>query len=211
MPAQKEKDSSVDFLIAEFEALQQRAHLVEQSKTTSTNLYLLIVAAALAGTPGLLSLVPKNFTTVILIAALVFILVAGLLTLEYSITQSVVSIMLYRRAGRIRRWFLEQDSTIGVYLPFAPNDDSPAINVPLLESRGIETTAFIINVLAAAAIVGVALSLLSWIAAIIAAALTAVLAWFLQRAYARRKLRRAEAEVRHRVKFPSEIEERGVN
>lgn len=78
-------EASVDFLITEFNALQQRAVQAEQSKATSTNLYLIIVAATLAGIPSLLTLVPKEIIPVVLTSAFLFIFIAGLLTFEYSI------------------------------------------------------------------------------------------------------------------------------
>ena len=48
---------STDFMVAEFNAIQQRAVQKEQSRSTATNLFLIIVAAALAGLPGILQLV----------------------------------------------------------------------------------------------------------------------------------------------------------
>ena len=198
------RDASVDFLIAEFNALQQRAVQAEQSKATSTNFFLVIVAAILAGLPFLLNLVPPELISLILIAAFTFILIAGCLTLEHSINQSVISMILYRRAGRVRRWFAVQDPTIRPFLPFEPNDDRPAIYIPVLGFRGGETAAFIINVAAAALIVSVGLSYLSPIIAFVGAVITAVLVWIFQRLYALRKLRLAESEVSHHVLFPGE-------
>jgi len=197
-------DGSVDFLLAEFNALQQRAGQAEQSKATNTNLYLIIVAATLAGIPSLLTLVPRDLIPLILIAAFLFILITGLVTLEYSINQSVISMILYRRAGRIRRWFAIQDPNIRPFLPFEPNDDRPAIYIPILSFRGGETAAFIINVAAAALIVSVFLSYLSWPIAIVGAAITAILAWILQRNYALRKLRLAEDAISRHILFPTE-------
>jgi hypothetical protein len=196
------KDASVDFFIAEFNALQQRAVQAEQSKATSTNLYLIIVAATLAGIPSLLTLVPPDLIALVLISAFLFVFIAGLLTLEYSINQSVISMMLYRRAGRIRRWFAVQDPNMQPFLPFEPNDDRPAIYITSLSFRGGETAAFVINNVTAALIVSVALSYLSWTTAIVGAIITFILAWILQRAYALKKLRLAENAVGHHILFP---------
>jgi hypothetical protein len=121
-----------EFLLAEFNAIQQRAIQIEQSKSSSVNFYLVIVAATIAGVPGIFSLVPKEAAWIVLIAMFTFIFVIGLLTLDHSVNRAVTIIYLYRRAGKIRRYFLDQASDIKNYLPFEANDALPRINKLLI-------------------------------------------------------------------------------
>lgn len=136
-----------EFLLAEFNAIQQRAIQIEQSKSSSVNFYLVIVAATIAGMPGLLSFVPRDAIRVVLIATFTFIFIIGLLTLEHSVNQAINIIRLYRRAGKIRRYFLDQANDIQAYLSFEASDAFPRINLPdSLSYRGAEVTVFTINI-----------------------------------------------------------------
>ena len=91
-----------EFLLAEFNAIQQRAIQIEQSKSSSVNFYLVIVAATIAGVPGILSFVPKEAARVVLIAMFAFIFVVGLLTLDHSVNQAVNAIRLYQHSGQFQ-------------------------------------------------------------------------------------------------------------
>ena len=193
---------STDFMVAEFNAIQQRAVQKEQSRSTATNLFLIIVAAALAGLPGILQLVSAALIPIMLGFVLTFIFTAGCATLEYSINESVVAILLHRRAGRIRRWFVEQNPIIEGYMPFEPSDDKPAIYIRDLHFRGTDSVAFIINIASAALLASLPLSYISWPFAVVGAIITAGATWWTQNAYTARKLKRAEVEVQHRIKFP---------
>lgn len=196
-----------EFLLVEFNAIQQRAIQIEQSKASSVNFYLVIVAATIAGVPGILSLVPKEASRVVLIATFAFIFIVGLLTLEHSVNQAINIIRLYRRAGKIRRYFLDQDSDIKAYLPFEANDALPRINLPSsLAYRGAEVTVFTINIVSVAIVFAVFFSFISWVLAVGAAIVVGGIAWVLQRRYFRKKLQRSEELAKRRITFPNNIE-----
>ncbi|MGD1944428.1 MAG: hypothetical protein ACFB0G_24285 [Leptolyngbyaceae cyanobacterium] len=193
--------------MAEFNAIQQRAIQIEQSKSSSINFYLVIVAATIAGIPGVLSLVPAEAVRLVLIAMFSFIFAVGLLTLDHSVNQAVNIIRLYRRAGKIRRFFLTQASDIKVYLPFEASDSLPHINLPSsLAYRGAEVTVFAINIASVAVISAVIFSFASWLWAIIAALAAAGMTWQLQRLYFRKKLQRFEQKAKRSIIFPETME-----
>jgi hypothetical protein len=197
------KNLAAEFLIAEFNALQQRAAQIEQSKSNSVNFYLVIVAATLAGMPGLANLVPKQATSIVLSSAFLFIFIVGFLTLDHSINQVVNAIRLYRRAGRIRRYFLDQSYEIQAYLPFEPNDAKPLIAPDFLSltHRGSEVTVFTINVASLSIFFAILFSAISWSCAILIAALVAVFSWILQNRYFHKKLQQAEQISKQQIHF----------
>jgi len=192
-----------EFLLAEFNAIQQRAIQIEQSKSSSINFYLVIVAATIAGVPGMLSFVPPEAVRIVLIAMFLFILIVGLLTLNHSINQAANIIRLYRCAGRIRRYFLDQSSGIKSYLPFEANDTFPRIYIHNnLAYRGSEVTVSTINVASASIIAAISFSTLSWIWSIVFATIIAIITWILQEEFARKKLQRFEVAAQHKIAFP---------
>ena len=205
--AENNSKLGVEFLLAEFNAIQQRAIHIEHSKSSSVNFYLVIVAATIAGVPGILSLVPTEAARLVLVAMFAFIFAVGLLTLDHSVNQAVNIIRLYRRAGKIRRFFLTQASDIKIYLPFEASDSLPRINLPSsLAYRGAEVTVFAINIASVAVISAVIFSFASWFGAIIAALAGAGITWQLQRIFFRKKLQRFEEKAKRSVIFPETLE-----
>jgi hypothetical protein len=196
-----------EFLLAEFNAIQQRAVQIEQSKSSSVNFYLVIVAATIAGVPGILSLVPKEAARVVLIAMFLFIFVVGSLTLNHSVNQAANIIRLYRCAGKIRRYFLDHASDIKAYLPFEANDAFPRIYVrSSLAYRGSEVTVFTINVASAAITSAVIFSFVSWLWGMVAAIVMAGVTYMLQERFLRKKLQRFEEAAKRRITFLDTVE-----
>lgn len=189
--------------MAEFEAIQQRAIQMEQSKSSSINFYFIIVAAAIAAVPGMLSLVPDTMARPLLMAMLLFIFLAGIRTLENSVDQAINAVRLYRRAGRIRKYFHDVCQDIQGYLPFEASDAFPRINLPAsLAYRGAEVTVFTVNVVSLSGVFGIAFSYLSvWLSLAIFVTFMCF-SWVLQQRYFRGKLRRSEDVAKKRVYFP---------
>src|SRR4051794_40397012 len=125
--------SSADFLLAEFETLQNRAISIEQNKSNRINFLLIIAAALIAGIGQIVgnSILQPYQSTVVFIAA-VTLLLLGIFTLKHSVDDSVAIVILFRRAGRIRLWFVEQDNPIGQYVAFEYGDDRPRMDSPYL-------------------------------------------------------------------------------
>ncbi|MBD2106769.1 hypothetical protein [Nodosilinea sp. FACHB-13] len=205
--ASSDKSIGAEFLLAEFNAIQQRAVQIEQSKASSVNFYLVIVAATIASIPGVLSLMPKEAARYIVIGTFSFILIVGLLTLDHSVNQAINIIRLYRRAGKVRRYFLDQAENIKLYLPFEANDSLPRINLPSsLAYRGAEVTVFAINVASVAIIFAALFSSISWIWASIVGTAVGGTAWILQKMYFRRKLEYFEKIANLKVTFPINLQ-----
>ncbi len=209
MPDVELKETSVEYMIAEFNALQGSVARLEETKSSRVNFYLLIVAAVLAGLSGVADgtnlLIHPNI--IIAIAAFV-LLILGIAVLNQLVHYSGAIVSLQRRAGRIRRWFSEADATIEPYLAFEPRDDSPSLDVKdaYLEFRGGDVIVLTVN--AALLCVGV-VALLYYFSPTISLPLTllfgtssAILAWLAQRNQIHAQLRRVETSVQKNVYFP---------
>ncbi|NUO79168.1 hypothetical protein HUU05_03755 [candidate division KSB1 bacterium] len=207
----KSPEITAQFLIAEFNALQERAKNFEEIKANRVNFYLLVVAAigAIFSTATqAFDLFQKYFSESIVLTAAVLLLL-GVSTLKDSVDYSGAIVIFFRRAGRIRRWFADFDQSIAPYLAFQPADDRPTFSVPYSLSawRGAETVIILFNVISSTAIVACGVLKITrfnpFFASIILIVF-AIMMWFLQTFYVYRKMHKAqEAESGlKRIHFP---------
>lgn len=204
MSNHKEGNSATEFLIAEFNALQDRATSLEQGKSNRVNFFLVVAAAVGAGFANFIA--NQSFQTyhsIIIVLTALPLLVLGIFTLQQSIDDSISIVAFYRRAGRIRLWFVEHDVTIAPYVAFHYGDDRPRVYVPFLGFRGGEAVVLVINTVLFCTITVALLSPVSWTIAIIEIVVALFLGWFLQVMYVRVKLQRAEKKVKNAINFPS--------
>lgn len=203
IPTKDSKSSTHDFLLAEFNNLQQRAAQLEQLKSSSINFFLLIVAAVATGIPALASTINDVlYMKITLTTAPLLLFFFGILTLNNSIDYSVAAIAHLRRAGRIRRWFVELDSSIGAYVPWDPADNRPKIYIPRISFRGSEVSVFFINTINAALSVSILLANISFMTSIESFAITTIIIWFAQKYFVTKKLQNAEVRDLQNVHFP---------
>ena len=204
----EQSSKSEDFLLAEFEALQERAISVEDIKSNRVNFFLILVGATLAGFSGLanVSEIGGLYLALVGLGAFVLLLL-GLSTLKNLSDYSISRVILLRRAGRVRRWFVERDPSIREYVAFPPNDDRPKMFIgdSLLSWRGGEPAIVITNATMVSIIAGIGLSkLLLTEGTVIGMALIFLLAWKAQVWYLKRKLLEIQKWDLKRVNFPSE-------
>lgn len=196
---------SADFLLAEFNALQNRAIALANSQSNRVNFLLIIVAAALAGVSQLAnSLALQSYFSAIILATALGILLLGLFTLRQNVDDAGASVILFRRAGRVRLWFVERNPQIAKYVAFEYSDDKPAMDVPFLSFRGGEAVILLINALAFCVAVGTALPLGNLIAVLIVSLVSFVIAWVSQSYYVHKVLQKGERRSASGVKFPFE-------
>lgn len=126
---EKSDELVAPFMIAEFSTLTRRILSIEQTRATRVNYYIVIISAAIAGIslstkfdPVPASLTYQILTPVIL--AIVFFL--GIAIMRENIVLAAQAVYIYRRAGRIRRWFHDRNSSIMPYLPWSIGDDTPS-------------------------------------------------------------------------------------
>ncbi len=136
------------YLIAEFESLQSRAIQAEQIIASRTNFFIVM----LTGLVGAIIVLVQNIMTVgygvfflIIFIADLALLIVGLLTLIQNADISGSTVILYRRIGRIRRWFADHHSGIVTYLPFEASDDRPFFTMLYPTFRSSEPILVLVN------------------------------------------------------------------
>jgi hypothetical protein len=201
-------EATTNFLIAEFNALQERATSLEQVKSNQVNFFLIVVAGATAGLSGLSGV--ESFALYVpgtlFIASLVIFLL-GIVTLYQSVNYSLSIVSFYRRCGRIRRWFMDNDPTIAPYLAFHAGDDQPTFKLPpsYLAFRGADAVLLIVNTVALSALIA-SLEMLAFGTTLNTAVTTAIVAgllgWLLQHYLIYLRLDREEKRNSSYVHFP---------
>jgi len=143
------------YLVAEFEVLNQRAIQHNQVIASKVNFYLAIVTAIAGGL--LVAGSSDQFRPYLLpVACLALGLscLLGIATLSQVLDLVASSRVLLRRAGRIRKWFLDFDASLLPYLPFKAADDRPSFYVRHARLRDVESSLLLGNAAAAATLAG---------------------------------------------------------
>lgn len=151
------KETFAQYLTVEMEGLHSRAIHYDQTLAGKINFYLVVVTAfsgglVLAATSDNPSLVSLSLPAACLV--LFFLLAIGISTLQQCMDLAATVTTLYRRVGRIRKWFVDQDRDVEKYLPFAVGDDRPQFNPNYALLRGMETILLLVNAAVAGALVG---------------------------------------------------------
>ncbi len=202
--------ASAQFLIAEYNALQARAINLEEIKSGRLNFFLLIAGAIVAALSAFRgdSIFGYGYRSGVFLSAMILLLL-GILTLKNSIDYSIAIVLLHRRAGRMRRWFVDHDESIKKYVAFEAADDRPRLKMPtsLLAWRGAEPVLLIINVISVSVASAIAISFFrSEIFPWIGGAIAALLGWFFQNWYIARKLIKQERDEKKHALFPFQPE-----
>lgn len=194
---------SAEFLLAEFNSLQNRAIGLENNKSNRVNFMLVLAAPALAGMGQIISIsaLQPHLGKIVFFIALV-VVVLGLSTLQHNIDDSGATVILFRRAGRIRLWFVEQNKQIAEYVAFQYGDDRPKMDTPFLGYRGGEAIILVINTVAFCCIAVIVLSPLTWDIALIEIFIAALVSWFAQTYYIHKALKKAEKISAGSIRFP---------
>ena len=208
MSNSENKQISVEFMIAEFNAIQTNIVKLEEIKSGRVNFFLIIVAATIAGTSGLFNnQYLQAFLNHIFAVGALAILVLGVAVLTQLVQYSEAIVSLYRRAGRIRRWFADEDQAVVPYLAFDAGDDIPALvlNSAYLEFRGGDVIVLTINSLSFAIFVISFLMIfypVFYPFALLLGIGLALVAWFVQKNRILAKLHKVENRTQKYIRFP---------
>lgn len=141
-------NNTAQFLVTDYACLQERVKTFEEIKAARVNFFLLIFGAIGAGISAAMQVpvVKDNAQTIILASSIVLFLL-GVATLHHSVNYSEAIVTLFRRSGRIRRWFLEENSKIAPFLVFEAADNKPRYDIDFgnLIWRGAEPAVIIVN------------------------------------------------------------------
>lgn len=202
------KQMTVEFMLAEFNAIQTSIVKLEEIKSGRVNFFLIIVAASIAGISGLFN--NQNlqvFLNHIFAVGALALFVLGAAILNQLVQYSVAIVSLYRRAGRIRRWFVDADQTVVPYLAFDAGDDIPALVLKsaYLEFRGGDVIVLTINSLSFAVCV-ISFVMIFYPVfypfALLLGIGLALVAWFVQKNRILAKLQKVENSTQKYIRFP---------
>lgn len=202
---QKEETKSAEFLLTEFDALQKRALALEQVKANRINYFMILTSAVVAGVAALFDTLNAYSYFSLLIAGVAFLLGAiGLITLDYSLNDSVTIVFFLRMAGRVRRYFVDKDKSLTPYIAFEPNDDRPRIRAEGFSFRGSERILLIINCVSISICIAAILAqFFPWYIYLSIAAIFIPTIWFFQQIYIKRKLINAQKGTSTIARFKS--------
>ena len=144
-----DKEIIAQYLISEFEMLHQRAEAHEQFIASKTNFFVGLTTATLGGLLFLLNeSVGGVATQVIMVVgffALVFLLIVGWVIFKQSVDMVASAAIYYRRAGRVRQWFVDNAPSVEKYIPFTVTDERPPLYVPHAPLRDFNTIVASVN------------------------------------------------------------------
>jgi len=201
----KDETRSADFLLAEFDALQKRVISLEQVKANRINYFMILTSAVVAGVAALFdALNAYSYFTLIIAGVALLLGVIGLITLDYSLNDSVTIVFFLRMAGRIRRYFVDKDKNLTPYVAFEPNDDRPRIRAEGFSFRGSERILLIINCVSlSVCTLAVLAQFFHWFIYVSTAILFMPIIWFFQQFYIKKKLTNSQKGTSTIVRFKS--------
>lgn len=140
------KDAIAQYLTADLTSMTQRAIQYENLLANKVNFYLAIVTATIGGLI-LAADIPEVKPFLIPLACLVLLILStvGSVLLLQGLDLNANATFMWRRMGRIRQWFLDQDPSLFPYLPFSPGDDKPRYYVEYARLRSAESILLIVN------------------------------------------------------------------
>jgi hypothetical protein len=140
------KDALALHLTTELDALNQSVFHARDMLMNKVNFFLILVTAIGSGL-FLMAGVDTLRILVLPIACLVVavLLLMGMNTLQQGLDLSGSAITYHRRAGRIRKWFVDQEPTVEPYMPFTVADNMPRMSSNFINLRGAESILLIMN------------------------------------------------------------------
>jgi hypothetical protein len=120
---------TVDFMLAEYSTLRESRHRLESVGENRVNFFLAIVSGAIVGL-GLVNQLPgpTDIIYFVNIAIFISIFLLGLITFARMVERSINDIQYARAMNRIRRYFVDRNTTIEKYLWFPITDDKPSLH-----------------------------------------------------------------------------------
>lgn len=153
-PDKLSKEAIAQYMTAELESLTQRAMQYENIFSNKVNFYLVIVTATIGGLIlGSDIDAVREIYLPLVVVVLLLLFVMGWTTFVQGLDLSASSTFMYRRMGRIRLWFLDQEEDLFPYLPFFPGDNRPHYYAYYAPLRSLEAILLLVNAVLASAFV----------------------------------------------------------
>ena len=216
-------DTLAQHMTTELEILNQSADHSREMLMNKVNFFLILVTAIGGGLALMVSVdVLRNLIIPTASVVILILIIMGFNTLRQGLDLSASAVTFYRRAGRIRRWYIDQEPSIEPYLPFNVADNLPRMSSNFINLRGAESILLLMNGSLCGILVGLivafvdsyifhkvpAVSLaLDFIIILAPGLVTIWLAWVLQVKYVKRFMRKWEMrqEKLKLIHFPDKL------
>lgn len=201
------KDRVIDFLLAEYAQLNDERRRQREAGLNRLNFFITLTSSVIAGLVAISGFGSISHLQIRLIAlgALLFLVVVGWGTFLFSIARDISADNDLRAMARIRRYFIDLDSSIDKYLTWQ-NHDEPTRYVGSKTQSNIRlVTQLILSILFALA-AGTTVSLVAnnLLLSVGLGLICLPVTFFLLGNYARRKLQTAQEKARSMIRFPAQ-------
>lgn len=197
-------DGSVQFMLAEFNRIQEAESYARTHGESRFNIFLTLVSVVGA---GLVALWERSLTQSVIsiqdfyiVAALAsaFIVMIGFMTFSTFLHRWRLTVIYLRKLARIRNWFVERDSQLQNGLVYSTDDTKPSFLQKSFLSSSLMTLVILLNCFFSGALFFFSLSMTLLNTqlglAFVGGFLIAFLTWLAQRTYFARFLRRLERD-----------------
>lgn len=147
----KPKESSVQFMLAEFNRIQSGESYNRSNGDTRVNLYLTLLSITIGSLITLWQLTDKqNFSAVQFFYAatsifLIFVSMIGIIVFRLLLERWKLSIIYLKKLARIRRWFLQQDISIKDFLVYTTDEGYNTFSSKGFMSSSLVTLVSLLN------------------------------------------------------------------
>lgn len=134
-------------MTVELQILNQSADHARDMLMSKVNFFLVLTTAIGGGLAYMLTNADlRNYFPPTACVVIFILILMGLNTLRQGLDLSASSVTFYRRAGRVRRWYVDQEPSIKPYLPFeTAADNLPRMSSTFINLRGAESILLITN------------------------------------------------------------------
>lgn len=206
------RESSVQFMLAEFGRIQAGELYNRSSGETRVNLYITFVSLTGASIVALRQLTDvhdlialQTFYFVALIA-LLFISLIGTITFRLLLERWRLTVIYLRKLARIRRWFVAHDLSLHGNLVYPTDETYPPFVSKRFMSSSLITLVSVMNSVSIASssmfLLAILFPSLSFVVAALSGGVIAIVAWLVHRASAMKTLSNLEKDPHAAFAFP---------
>lgn len=206
------KESSIQFMLAEFGRIQAGELYNRSSGETRVNLYITFVSLTGASIVTLRQLTDvhdlialQTFYFVALIA-LLFVSLIGTITFRLLLERWRLTIIYLRKLARIRRWFVTHDLALRGNLVYPTDETYPPFVSKRFMSSSLITVVSVMNSVSVAAssmfLLAILFPSISFVVVAVSGGLIAIVAWLIHRASAMKILSDLEKDSHAAFAFP---------
>jgi len=206
-PTRGRQPHSLEFLLAEFNNLNDSFLRNEELGERRVNFFITLTTAIVAALAAVWKVASDTVDPIFFFFGLVLVFLFGAVTLVRIIRRNLVTHEYLRSLGRIRRYFVDMDPKIQLFLPYPPCDDRPQRkkewkDLWRLGTGGLVEMVSLVNSFILAAIFMLAGRCYPWWVVVLFGLIGFVAAWIGQFRYVMYRYEQAKKKISETIKFP---------